>query len=144
MNDTEKSRPCFTDKMLLELARDLRKVAHAPYSNFSVGAACRAESGTAYFGCNVENSSYPVGTCAERVAVGAAIAHGEKKITTIAIAGGNRDEGPAGNLVPCGMCLQFLSEFMEKDGVVFIADGSDGFKEYTLGELLPHAFRLEE
>ncbi len=133
----------FTDKMLLELARDTRKVAYSPYSNFTVGAACRARSGTAYFGCNVENSSYPVGICAERAAAACAIAHGEEEIDTIAIAGGNRDDQPSGDLRPCGMCLQFLSEIMDPDGRILIADGIDGSVEFTLGDLLPHAFVMK-
>ncbi len=146
MNDSETNRkePCFTDKMLLELARDLRKSAWAPYSNFTVGAACRCESGTTYFGCNVENASYPVGVCAERAAVAAAIAHGEKKITALAVAGGKRGSDPDSELRPCGMCLQFLAEFMEQNGIILIADGIDGSIEFTLGELLPNAFHLEK
>ena len=132
----------FTDKMLLALARDSRKKAYAPYSRFTVGAACRGGSGTVYFGCNVENSSYPVGICAERSAVSNAISHGEKIITAIAVAGG-RSESSADPLVrPCGMCLQFLSEFMSPDGIVLIADGDDKFIEYSLADLIPVAFKL--
>ncbi len=145
MTKTEKpeASPCFSDKMLVALARDQRNASWAPYSNFTVGAACRGESGTAYFGCNVENASYPVGVCAERACAAAAIAHGEKRITTLAVAGANRDKAPDGKLRPCGMCLQFLSEFMDRDGKILIADGSDGCVELTLGELLPQGFKLE-
>jgi len=139
----DNNHSCFTDKMLLELAHDLRKVAYAPYSSFTVGAACRAESGTSYFGCNVENASYPVGICAERVAVAAAVAHGERKITTLTLAGGPSENPPDGNIRPCGMCLQFLSEFMSPEGKIIIADGNDGFTEFTLKELLPQAFELD-
>ena len=135
--------PCFTDAMLLELARDLRKNAHAPCSGFTVGAACRAESGVTYFGCNVENSSLPVGICAERVAVAMAISHGEKKITVLALAGGLRDKNPDGGIRPCGMCLQFLSDFMEPGGRILVADGIDSYGEFTLSELLPQAFRFK-
>lgn len=130
----------FTDKMVLELARDQRGNAHAPYSKFTVGAACVGGSGVAYPGCNVENCSYPVGICAERAAMAAAVAHGETKVTVLALAGGNRDEEPDGSVRPCGMCLQFLSEFMESDGRILIADGKDKHVEYTLGELLPGPF----
>lgn len=137
------NQPSFTDDMLIALARDKRRCAHAPYSRFTVGAACRAGSGTTYFGCNVENASYPVGVCAERTAVASAVAHGETSITTLAVAGG-RGESPAdGDLRPCGMCLQFLSEFMEADGRILIADGADGVTVSTLGELLPSAFKLD-
>jgi cytidine deaminase len=129
--------------MLVELARDARKAAYAQYSGFTVGAACKAESGIAYFGCNVENSSYPVGICAERAAVAGAIAHGEKGIVALAIAGGVKDSRPDGEISPCGMCLQFLSEFMAPSGRILIADGDEGWVETTLGELLPHAFNLK-
>ena len=97
--------PCFTDDMLLGIARDMRRHSHAPYSRFTVGAACRAESGVTYFGCNVENSSYPVGICAERVAVAAAIAHGEKRITVLALAGGMDGTPSDGAITPCGLSL---------------------------------------
>ena len=137
-------KPCFTDKMLLELAKDQRKMSYAKYSNFTVGAACRGESGTAYFGCNIENASFPVGICAERAAAASAISHGEKKITVLAVAGGRKDSPPSGELRPCGMCLQFLSEFMDKSGKIIIADGEYGLIETTLGELLPGAFKITD
>jgi cytidine deaminase len=141
-NSCESENVCFTDRMLLELARDLRKASYAPYSCFTVGAACRAESGTVYFGCNVENASYPVGICAERAAVSAAIAHGENKINVIAIAGGSKDQKSDGSIYPCGMCLQFLAEFMPSDGRILVADGDSLHIEYSLSELLPKAFNL--
>ena len=141
MTDNEKDA-CFTDNMMAELARDLRKAAYAPYSGYTVGAACRGESGTTYFGCNVENSSFPAGICAERNAVAAAIAHGEKKIRAIAIAGNMAGDDPDGTITPCGVCLQFLSEFMDSSGRIIVADGNNSTVEYTLGELLPHAFKV--
>lgn len=133
----------FNERMLLQLARDKRVSAHAKYSGFTVGAAVRAGSGKVYFGCNVENSSYPVGVCAERVAVATAIAHGEMKIEILALAGGRKNEPPDGEVRPCGMCLQFMSEFMKKDSKIYIADGESGYNEYALSELLPHAFTLK-
>lgn len=132
----------FTDEMLVGLARDSRANAHAPYSKFSVGAACRAESGIAYMGCNVENMSYPVGVCAERVAVSSAIAHGEKKIKALALAGGPENSLPDKNIRPCGMCLQFISEFMDPDGIILIAADADKITQFTLVDLLPDAFTL--
>jgi len=144
MSDKENTsdRPCFTDRMLIQLARDSRHAAYAPYSHYTVGAACIAESGVAYFGCNIENASYPVGLCAERAAVAAAIAHGEKKIISVAIAGGPASEPPDRSIRPCGMCLQFLSEFMEPDSPVYIADGNDHEIRLTMKELFPYAFSL--
>jgi cytidine deaminase len=136
--------PGFTDKMLLELARDMRAKAHAPYSKFTVGASCLGGSGIAYFGCNVENASYPVGICAERVVVASAISHGESKITVLAIAGGMRDQEADSKVRPCGMCLQFISEFMDPDSRVLISDGALSFSEFKLSELLPEGFSLSE
>jgi len=141
MSDTK--IPSFTDKMLVELARDARSKAYAPYSCYAVGAAVRCESGKAYFGCNIENASYPVGICAERVAAGSSIAHGETKINAVALAAGPQNLEPIEGATPCGLCLQFLSEFMEPDGKILIADGMDSYTEHTLGELLPNSFKLE-
>ena len=134
----------FTDKMLLELARDMRERAHAPYSNYTVGAACLAGSGIAYFGCNIENASYPVGICAERIAVASAIAHGESKITALALAAGPRNSPALPDARPCGMCLQFMSEFMDPDARILISDGDAGFIEFTMANLLPQAFKLSK
>jgi cytidine deaminase len=136
--------PGFTDKMLLELARDMRAKAYAPYSKFTVGASCLGISGIAYFGCNIENASYPVGICAERVAVASAISHSELKISVLAIAGGNCAEEVDGKVRPCGMCLQFVSEFMELDGRVLISDSATSFSEFKLSDLLPQGFSLPE
>jgi cytidine deaminase len=137
-----KENPLFSDKMLLELARDSREKAWAPYSNFTVGAACIGGSGKSYFGCNVENSSYPVGICAERAAIAGAIAHGETKILSLALAGGPRDTLPSHVIRPCGMCLQFMSEFMGQGALILIADGLEKHIEFTMGDLLPQAFKL--
>lgn len=132
----------FTDRMLVQLARDARQNAYAPFSNYTVGAACLGEKGTAYFGSNVENSSYPVGICAERVAASSAVSHGEKGLLAVAIAGGPRESPPDPAIRPCGMCLQFLAEFMKPDSIILIADGNDRFIKFTLAELLPAAFTL--
>jgi len=129
--------------MLIELARDARANAYAPYSNFSVGAACRGGSGKTYFGCNVENASFPAGICAERVAVSSAVAHGERIISALALAAGPTGCDPAADATPCGVCLQFMSEFMDPEGKILIADGVDKYTEYSFKELLPYAFKLE-
>ena len=132
----------FSDKMLVELAKDLRSKAYAPYSNYTVGAACLGLSGIAYFGCNVENSSYPVSICAERSAIASAVAHGEKGIVVLAVAGGPASSPPLPDLRPCGMCLQFMAEFMKPEGRILIAEGNDKYLEFTLKELFPEAFNL--
>jgi len=108
--------------------------AYAPYSNFRVGAAVLGGSGAIHVGCNVENASYPVGTCAERNAIGAAIAAGETRIMAIVITAAHPDPVP-----PCGMCRQTLYEFGHDMVVVCVAaDGRE--RQYTIRELLPDAF----
>ncbi|MDO9499479.1 cytidine deaminase [Falsiroseomonas sp.] len=121
---------------LLDAAEAARDHAYAPYSRFRVGAALLCDDGTIQPGCNLENASYGATICAERVAVGAAIAAGRRRFRAIAIA------GPAGiALSPCGICRQVLSEF-SPDGALRVvmrtADGS--VRETRLAALLPDAF----
>jgi cytidine deaminase len=137
-----KDTPGFTDRMLLEMAKDARSNAYAPYSGFEVGAACLGGSGKAYFGCNVENASYPVGLCAERAALASAVAHGEKKVSILALAAGPKGSPALATARPCGMCLQFMTELMSSDARIIIADGDDRQVELTLKDLLPQAFGL--
>lgn len=125
-----------TDADLLAAAEAARARAYAPYSSFPVGAALLAEDGTIHAGCNVENASYPAGLCAERVALGAAVAQGARRFVAIAIAG-----PPGVALSPCGICRQVLSEF-SPDGMLRViardATGTPGAT--TIAELLPGAF----
>ena len=110
-----------------------REAAYAPYSGFRVGAALLAESGKIYIGCNFENASFGAGTCAERVALGSAIAAGERRVRAMCVS--------AERIVtPCGICRQALSEF--GDMVVFCQDMNRNMKRFTLSELLPEAFGL--
>src|SRR4051812_32677145 len=119
---------------LLKAAAKVRKNAYAPYSSFPVGAAVEA-GGEIFAACNVENSSYPLGVCAERNAAAMAVAHGHRKIDAVAIVGG---EGrPA---APCGGCRQVLAEFCPKETPVVYASADGEAVETTIGELLPDAF----
>ncbi len=112
--------------------------AHAPYSNFPVGAALQAESGAIYAGCNVENSAYPEGWCAETSAIAAMVMAGEKRIREVAVAG----KGEA-LVTPCGGCRQRLREFADETLVIHIC-GPEGLrKSVTLGDLLPLSFGPE-
>lgn len=123
---------------LLAHAAEARERAYAPYSNFRVGAALLAEDGTIVMGCNVENASYPAGTCAERVALGAAVAAGLRRFTAIAIATDAPQATP-----PCGVCRQALAEFGLDLMVVSQAAGAPRHQpaaRWTLAELLPHPF----
>jgi cytidine deaminase len=115
-------------------ARAARRRAYAPYSRFRVGAAILA-GGERFAGVNVENASYGLTVCAERVAVGAAVAAGARRIDAIAIASGTREPTP-----PCGACLQVLAEFGGPELPVVLAGAGGRVVETTLGELMPRAF----
>jgi cytidine deaminase len=126
---------------LIEQANQVREHAYAPYSNFRVGAALLAKSGRVYTGCNIENAAYSPTMCAERVALGAAIAAGEPigGFSVIAVVGGL--PGPTS---PCGVCRQVLSELAPGVIVVMASDPEKGQERLalTVEELLPHSFKL--
>jgi xanthosine phosphorylase len=126
-------------KDLFEAARAAFENAHAPYSNFPVGAAVRAASGRIFAGANVENSSFPEGNCAEASAIAAMVAAGERKITeALVVAAGER------LCTPCGGCRQRLAEFAAADVPVRLC-GPEGLRRtVTVGELLPLSFALGE
>ncbi len=116
---------------LIDAAWQAREAAYAPYSNFQVGAALMAEDGRIFLGCNVENISYGLTNCAERVAIGAAVAAGVRKFVAVAVVA---DTGVP--VSPCGACRQVLAEF----GVpsVILANRTERLS-FTLEELLPRA-----
>ncbi len=121
---------------LRDVALGAMQHAYAPYSSFRVGAALEATDGRVYAGCNVENSSYPVTVCAERVALGAAIAAGATEFKRVYIVSSGQAAAS-----PCGMCRQALAEFGLKLEV--ISEGAGGeMMTWTLEELLPSAFLL--
>lgn len=121
-------------KALIDAALWARERAYAPYSGFPVGAALLGESGNVYLGCNVENASYGLTWCAERTAIGNAIASGERRFVAIAIVAAT--PGPC---APCGACRQALVEFGEAIRVI-MANVDGAIEEKTAGELLPEAF----
>jgi cytidine deaminase len=121
---------------LLESARKARLLAYAPYSGFKVGAAVLTENDEVFLGCNVENSSYGLTVCAERVALFSALASGRRKPAAIAIAG---CEGVP--CIPCGACLQVLAEF--NPNLFIVLDRMGEPETHRLNELLPFQFRLE-
>lgn len=120
--------------ILLERATEAMNAAYAPYSNFKVGAAILGSRGGIYAGCNVENSSYPVGMCAERGAISAAIVAGETKITGVVIVADSEVPCP-----PCGMCRQALAEF-DQDMVIFMVARNGQVDVAPLKDLLPKQF----
>jgi cytidine deaminase len=119
---------------LLRAAADVRRNAYAPYSRFPVGAAVLA-SGRVYAACNVENSSFPLGVCAERNAVAVAIAAGARRVEALAVVGGS-----ARPTAPCGGCRQVLAEFAPADAPVVYATPDGQAIATTIGALLPSAF----
>ena len=130
-----------TDRYRLEGAATLAaKGAYCPYSNFHVGAAVEDEDGRIHTGVNIENASYGLTLCAERVALARAIAYGATQIRAIAIACPDAPED-SGLLsrVPCGACRQWLAE-LAPDALIYIV-GVD--REFTVDDLLPMAFRLK-
>jgi cytidine deaminase len=121
---------------LRALALEAMESAYAPYSSFQVGAALETEDGRRFTGCNIENASFPVTICAERVALGAAVAQGARRFRRIAVAANGPE--PAS---PCGMCRQALAEFgLDLEIIGVTPDGTE--TRWTLEELLPASFRL--
>lgn len=123
-------------RKLIAIAKAAQKNAHAPYSKFRVGAALLTKSGKVFTGVNVENASYGLANCAERVAIGKAVSEGHRKFQAIAVV------APSAALSPCGACRQVMSEFGEC--VVICADSRNTrrLKIHLLSELLPHSFKL--
>ena len=121
---------------LFNLASSAAANAYAPYSKFCVGAAILSSSGNFYSGCNVENISYPVGTCAEAGAIAAMINGGDNKIVEILIYADSK-----ALISPCGACRQRIAEFASADTKIHLADKSGIQKTFTLEELLPHNFK---
>ena len=123
-------------KDLLNLAQKAASNAYVPYSNFHVGAAILSDSDKLYSGCNVENVSYPVGTCAEAGAIAAMIAGGDKKIKEILIYASSKEL-----ITPCGACRQRIAEFADSSTLIYLAN-DEGIKQtYTIAELLPCSFK---
>lgn len=119
---------------LIERASLAQREAYVPYSKFKVGAAILTEDGEIYSGCNVENSSYGLTICAERVAVFKAVSEGKRKFNSVVVFSDRL-------VIPCGACLQVLAEFspgME----VYLASSQGKVKKYNLRDLLPKPFKM--
>ena len=111
---------------LVTSAIEVRKNSYSPYSNYKVGAALLAKSGKVYLGSNFENSSFGAGTCAERVALGAALSEGEREFIAVCVCGNNV------NITPCGICRQALCEFGEIDIICLIFQSKDVQHQSTI------------
>lgn len=117
---------------LIDLARQAREYAYAPYSRFKVGAALLTASGRIYTGCNIENVAFSPSVCAERTAIFKAVSEGEREFLAIAIVTQN-------GIPPCGVCRQVMTEFAPNITIV-IANLEGDYHITTLSELLPNAF----
>jgi cytidine deaminase len=131
------SVPTPSQQQLLDRARSARDSAYAPHSRFPVGAAVLTGSGKIYAGCNVENASFGLSICAERVAIFSAVCAGEREIVDIAVV--TDTESPSR---PCGACRQVLFEF-GRDAVVLMGNLKGSAVVRTLRELFPEPFELD-
>jgi cytidine deaminase len=143
---TAKKKPAKTkiDPKLLDIlvqeAEAVRKLSYSPYSKYAVGAAIATKNGSIFVGTNVENSSFGATICAERGAVMAMIAAGEREPIACAVVTGDRE--PAS---PCGICRQVLAEFNGEMPIAMVGLGSregETGRVVSLAELLPHQFKL--
>jgi cytidine deaminase len=125
------------EEKMLAAARAAFKNAYAPYSNFRVGSAILTECGAIYSGCNVENASYGMTSCAERNAIFAAVAAEGPGMRIKAVAVATERDGPC---APCGACRQVIYEFGPEALVLF--RGQSGTEQMAITKLLPEGFRL--
>lgn len=123
----------MTDQQLIDVAVEARNCCYCPYSAFPVSAALLTSSGKVFTGVNVENASYGLTICAERVAVGTAVAAGERSFETLVVV-------VKGGGSPCGACRQVLNEFSPNLRILMVNEQSEIVREATLVELLPQAF----
>lgn len=121
---------------LIEKAREAKKFAYVPHSNFPVGAALLTEDGHIFTGCNVESASFGATNCAERVAIQKAVSEGYKSFTHLAVV------GQEDYTFPCGICRQVIMEFGPEAKI--IVAGKDNYIVYEAEDLLPHAFTGED
>lgn len=128
------------DATLLAAAKAVRDNAYCRYSNYFVGSALLDETGTMHVGCNVENSAYPEGTCAEANAIAAMIASGARGIQTIAVVGGRQ---AIETCTPCGGCRQKIAEFANAQTRILLMNEQGDVSECGIADLLPRSFRLE-
>lgn len=126
-------------KEMLAAATLARANAYAPYSNFHVGAAVLGADGTIYSGCNVENASFGLTCCAERNAVFAMVAAGEKEIREVLIIGDSEEFLP-----PCGACRQVIAELAPPSAMVHMCNRNGACRDATVSELVPFMFHLKK
>lgn len=126
---------------LQQCAREAAHNAYAPYSKFHVGAAVLLSDSTIVTGCNVENASYRLTTCAEQNAITSAVAQRGPDIRITAIAVANLNNAAS---QPCGACRQTILEFSTPEAVIYFPNADGSFAQATIAELLPAAFHLDK
>ena len=124
-----------SDDELIARAREALKLAHAPYSHFEVGSALLVADGRIFTGCNVENSTYGLTMCAERVAIFKAVSEGAREFLKIAVVADHENLTP-----PCGCCRQMIWEFAADETEVILANLSGSVQKFNIKELFPEAF----
>jgi cytidine deaminase len=122
------------NETLMNKARAARELAYAPYSKYHVGAAILDENGEVHVGCNVENSAYPQGACAEAGAIGAMVVAGGKRIAMIAVTGGGQEPEVC---TPCGGCRQRILEFSDDSTQVLWLNQSGEIVVHSIADILP-------
>jgi cytidine deaminase len=125
---------------LIKIAIKAMERSYSPFSKFKVGAALITKDGMVYSGCNIENSAYSATVCAERTAFFSAVSEGERDFEAIAIVGG-KNGIITDNCPPCGVCRQVMSEFCDKNFIIYLFDG-EKISEFTLEQLLPQSFKI--
>lgn len=124
---------------LLKAARQAADKAHCPYSNFHVGAAVRCTDGTVVSGCNVENASFGLTICAERVALFSCVAQGLQPLELAVSCVDAQSDASPGSRMPCGACRQVMQELLPNNAIVHI----DGIGQRRIKQLLPDGFSLD-
>jgi len=120
---------------LHKLAKSASDKAHAPYSDFPVGAAIKTSDGRIFSGCNIENASYPEGWCAETTAISHMVMDGGGQIAEMAVFARKKD-----GATPCGGCRQRISEFGNADTIIHLCDANGVIESIRMADLLPKAF----
>lgn len=119
---------------LIKMAIENKENSYSPYSKFRVSSLVLTKKGHIYKGVNIENAAYSVTLCAERSALSSAISCGDRDIDTIIIT------GDSDYTFPCGVCRQFMAEFLDRDSKIIIAKSTDDYRTYTMEDILPYNF----
>ncbi|MDD7305624.1 MAG: cytidine deaminase [Peptoniphilaceae bacterium] len=123
---------------LIQIAIDNKKNSYSPYSKFRVSALVITKSGKIYKGVNIENASYSATICAERSALASCISDGHTDIEAMILTADAKDTSP------CGVCRQFMAEFLDPSCKIVLANSVDDYKIYTMEELLPLSFKKDK